>query len=60
MAKTYIPSAVDKTTDLHKYLSRYQPKLTPPATPEQLTALNNLVTKCAEFLAVWHKPPPNP
>lgn len=59
MPKTYVPSAVDKTTDLSKYFGRWQAQLLIQAdTAEKVTALANLVACIGEFLAVWHKPTP--
>lgn len=60
MARTYIPSAVDAATAAHKYLTRYQAKLSAGATPEQLSALIELISCLAAFLTKWHKPPINP
>lgn len=58
MPKTYIPGAVDYAALMHKYLTRYQPKLTAGASAGQVTALVNLIACIAEFLNEWHKPPP--
>lgn len=58
MAKTYIPGAVDIATASHKYLSRYQAKLTVGATTDQIAALADLITCLAAFLAKWFKPTP--
>lgn len=58
MAKTYIPSAVDVANTAHKYLTRYQAKLTMGATPDQVTALLELISCLATFLTKWIKPPP--
>ena len=58
MAKTYIPSAVDKTHDLNKYFARWSAQMSIGATAPQLVALANLVSCIAAFLAEWHKPPP--
>jgi hypothetical protein len=60
MAKTYIPSAVDVAQAAHKYLTRYQPKLSIGATTEQLAALSELVACLANFLVKWVKPNVNP
>lgn len=60
MAKTYIPSAVDTATAAHKYLTRYQAKLSAGVTGDQLLALTELISCLANFLAKWHKPPFNP
>jgi hypothetical protein len=58
MAKTYIPSAVDIANHAHKYLTRYQAKLTLGASTEQVAALVDLITCLAVFLTKWFKPPP--
>lgn len=58
MAKTYIPSAVTIADQAHKYLTRYQAKLTAGASPEQVTALLELISCLAAFLTKWIKPPP--
>jgi len=58
MAKTYIPSAVNIADTAHKYLTRYQAKLTVGATTEQVTALLELITCLSVFLTKWFKPPP--
>jgi hypothetical protein len=58
MAKTYIPSAVDVASHAQKYLTRWQAKLTLGATPEQVSALVELVACLATFLSKWHKPTP--
>lgn len=58
MAKTYIPSAVNIADSAHKYLTRYQAKLTVGATTEQVTALLELITCLSVFLTKWFKPPP--
>ncbi len=58
MAKTYIPSAVDKTHDLNKYFARWSAQMSIGASPAQLLALANLVACIAAFLAEWHKPTP--
>jgi hypothetical protein len=60
MAKTYIPGAVDIATTTHKYLSRWQSKLTAGATTDQITALVELIACLASFLSRWHKPTVNP
>lgn len=58
MAKTYIPSAVDIANSAHKYLTRYQSKLTVGATTDQVAALVDLITCLAVFLTKWFKPGP--
>jgi len=59
MAKTYVPSAVDKASDLGKYFGRWQAQLLLQAdTPAKITALANLVACIASFLQEWHKPTP--
>jgi len=58
MAKTYIPSAVDKTHDLQKYFAKWSSQMSVGASPGQLLALANLVSCIATFLVEWHKPPP--
>jgi hypothetical protein len=60
MAKTYIPSAVNVAHVAHKYLSRYQAKLTAGATTDQIAALSDLIACLAAFLAKWLKPTPLP
>lgn len=56
--KTYIPGAVDIATAAHKYLSRYQAKLTVGATTDQILALAELISCLAAFLSKWFKPTP--
>jgi len=56
--KTYIPGAVDLGNAMHKYLTSYQETLVIDKTPEQITALVNLIACIASFLQVWRKPPP--
>jgi len=58
MAKTYIPSAVTIADQAHKYLTRYQAKLTAGATTQQVAALLDLIACLATFLNNWIKPPP--
>jgi len=61
MAKTYVPMAVDLAGGLHKRLTRYQATLTESAiTPAQQSALIELISCLATFLANWHKPPVQP
>lgn len=60
MAKTYIPGAVDVASATHKYLSRWQSKLTVGATAGQVAALTELIACLANFLNNWFKPPVNP
>lgn len=60
MAKTYIPGAVTIASTAHKYLSRYQTKLTLGATAPQIAAMTELIACLATFLANWHKPAPLP
>jgi hypothetical protein len=60
MAKTFIPSAVDTAGVLHKYLTRWQPKLEAGLTTEQVTCLTTLITALAGFLACVTKPPISP
>jgi len=60
MAKTYIPGAVDVANATHKYLSRYQAKLTAGASTDQIAALGELLACLAVFLTKWFKPNPNP
>lgn len=58
MAKTYIPSAVDVANHAHRYLTRYQAKLSAGATTDQILALTDLVACLATFLQKWFKPTP--
>jgi len=60
VAKTFIPGAVDIANSAHKYLSRYQAKLTLGATTDQIAALSDLIACLAAFLSKWFKPGPNP
>lgn len=57
MAKTYIPSANTIANRLHEYLTRYEEKLIPDKTSEQLTALAELISCLAQFIQKWPKPP---
>lgn len=58
--KTFIPGAVDVATASHKYLTRWQSKLTLGASTDQIAALSELIACLANFLAKWFKPTPNP
>lgn len=58
MAKTYIPSAVDKTHDLQKYLARWSSQMSVGASSQQLLALANLIACVVTFLQEWKKPDP--
>ena len=58
MAKTYIPAAIDAAQFLHKYLTRYQARLSADITESQANALVELITCLAAFLVNWHKPTP--
>lgn len=60
VAKTYIPAAVDVAQAAHKYLTRYQAKLSQGATTDQLLALTELIACLSVFLTKWFKPPYNP
>jgi hypothetical protein len=59
MARTYIPGAVDIAQASHKYLTRYQAKLTAGASPDQIAALVALISCLATFLNNWFKPQPS-
>lgn len=59
-SKTFIPGAVDVANATHKYLTRWQSKLSVGATADQLIALTELITCLAAFLNKWFKPPVNP
>lgn len=56
MAKTYIPAAVDVATHAHRYLTRYQAKMSLGASSDQILALTELITCLAVFLTKWLKP----
>lgn len=58
MTKTFVPSAVDIANHAHKYLTRYQAKLTAGASTDQVAALVDLITCLAVFLTKWFKPAP--
>lgn len=58
MAKTYIPAAVDVAQAAHRYLTRYQSKLSQGATTDQILALTELISCLATFLTKWFKPAP--
>lgn len=60
MAKTFIPGAVDIAETAHKYLTRYQARLSVGASSDQLVALTELIACLATFLTKWFKPPINP
>jgi hypothetical protein len=60
MSKTYIPGAVNVAMFAHKYLTRYQSKLSVGASTDQLVALTELIACLAAFLTKWFKPTPNP
>lgn len=60
MAKTYIPSAVDGANLLHKYLTRWQAKLTAGMTSDQIACLGSLITSLAAFLVCVTKPADTP
>jgi len=63
MPKTYIPEANELAAALHRYLTRYQVKLTEgvlePPTVDQLAALASLIACVVTFLQEWPKPPPD-
>lgn len=56
--RTYIPGAVTTAQVTHKYLTRYQAKLTAGASPNQIVALTELISCLAQFLNNWFKTPP--
>ena len=58
MAKTYIPAAVDVAQATHRYLTRYQSKLSVGASTDQILALTELIACLAAFLNKWFKPAP--
>lgn len=58
VSKTYIPSAVNVANAAHKYLTRYQAKLTVGATTDQIAALIDLIACLSAFLTKWFKPAP--
>lgn len=60
MAKTYVWGAVNAAQIAHRYLTRYQATLQTGATVGQVTALVNLISCLAAFLAEWHKASTNP
>lgn len=60
MAKTYVPMAVSLAGGLHKRLTRYQAQLVNEKSSDQVTALAELISCLANFLAKWPKPPVNP
>lgn len=60
MAKTYVPEAIDKATDMSRYFGRWAAKMSVGASTDQLAALADLIACIATFLARWHKPTPNP
>jgi hypothetical protein len=55
--KTYIPSAVDISIRLHKYLTRYQETLIEGADADKLSALADLLACLVNFINKWPKPP---
>lgn len=57
MPFTYVPSANTLATGLHRYLTRWQAKLSVDKTADQLTALAALISCLADFIARWPKPP---
>jgi len=58
MAKLYIDGGVTVARTAQKYLTRWQSKMIIGATTEQITALTDLITCIAAFLAKWHKATP--
>lgn len=56
MIKTYVWGAVTAAEATHKYLTRYQPKLSATLTTDQVTCLVNLIAALATFLACVTKP----
>lgn len=58
MAKTYIDGSVTVVRHAQKYLTRWQSKMVQGASPDQITALTELITCIAAFLAKWHKAQP--
>ena len=55
--KTYIPSEVDISIRLHKYLTRYQETLIEGADADKLSALADLLACLVNFINKWPKPP---
>lgn len=60
MARTYYPGAVRTADIAHKYLTRYQARLSAGKTAGQITALLNLINCLGQFLIDWPKEPVNP
>lgn len=60
MAKTGYPTAVVVANTAHKYMTRNQARLNLTVTPDQATALSELIICLAQFLIKWPKPPVNP
>lgn len=59
MAKTYVPSANFFAVGLHKYLTRYQAKLSDGKTTDQIAALADLISCLLTFIQKWPKVPPS-
>lgn len=60
MARTYYPGAVAFANVTHRYLTRYQAKLSQDKTTNQINALLGLITCLANFLVEWPKTPVEP
>lgn len=58
MAKLYIDGGVTVAQAAQKYLTRWQAKMVLGASPEQVTALTDLIACIAVFLSKWHKAAP--
>jgi hypothetical protein len=58
MTKLYIDGSVTVVRHAQKYLTRWQSKMVLGASPEQITALTDLITCVAAFLVHWHKATP--
>lgn len=58
MAKTYIDGSVTVVRHAQKYLTRWQSKMVLGASPDQVTALTELIGCIAVFLSKWHKATP--
>lgn len=58
MSKLYIDGSVTVVRAAQKYLTRWQSKMVLGASPDQITALTDLITCIAAFLVKWHKATP--
>jgi len=57
MTKTYVPTARLTIYQTHRYLTRWQTKMTPFLTAPQIVCLTNLINALAECLVAFGQTP---